>query len=87
MHQVTWLDKAVEELANIWLAATPTERAAITNAANTIDQVLSRDPHQQGESRAGEHRIFFALPLGANFRIERHAPIVVVTHVWFVKAK
>jgi hypothetical protein len=85
MHQVEWLESAVQELANIWMNADSKERARITAATESIDETICRNPEQQGESRPGGRRIFFALPLGVNFRIENDSPTVVVTHVWHVR--
>jgi hypothetical protein len=58
MHQVEWLESAVQELANIWMSADSEERARITAATETIDHTICKNPERQGESRPGGRRIF-----------------------------
>jgi hypothetical protein len=85
MYEVEWLDAAVQELAGIWLAANTDDRAKVNQATRMIDQSLRHNPYQKGESRPSGRRIFFALPIGVFFRVERHAPVVTVTHAWRIQ--
>jgi hypothetical protein len=87
MYEVEWLDAAVQELAGIWLAAGSNQRARINQATRIVDQTLRHNPYQKGESRSSGRRIFFALPIGVFFRVERHAPVVTVTHVWWIPTR
>jgi hypothetical protein len=48
IHTVLWKRHAEEELAEIWSAAS--DRAAVTKAADDIDQLLRERPLAIGES-------------------------------------
>jgi hypothetical protein len=54
------------------------DRAAITLAANRIDNLLSRNPFDQGESRPKGRRILVDLPLIVVFEIREQDRIVRV---------
>jgi hypothetical protein len=82
MFTVRWEEQALNELADLWTRADSSQRQAITEASHQIDQQLSDDPENQGESRPLGCRILFAPPLGVIFHIEQHAPLVSVLHVW-----
>ena len=69
MFQVVWLQRALDELATIWLRANSLVRQDITAVAHAIDQELQANPERQGESREDEVRICFAYPLGIQFEI------------------
>lgn len=58
--RVTWHSDARSELAQIWLAAA--DRAAVSDAANRIDVVLSNDPEDAGDDFYGD-RILVERPL------------------------
>jgi hypothetical protein len=45
-YTVTWLPSIEQQLTQIWLNSQ--QRAAITAAANEIDNQLARDPHHAG---------------------------------------
>ena len=51
MFRVEWLDTAMVELMTLWLQADSTLRQALTAASHQIDQRLSHDPANVGESR------------------------------------
>jgi hypothetical protein len=61
-YTVIWDSDAEQELAALWLD--PAQRAAVTRAANEIDQRLQADAPNQGESRPHGRRITFVRPLG-----------------------
>src|SRR5437016_1781735 len=63
MFQVEWLQTVLDALADLWTQADSSQRQAITAASHAIDQRLSKDPHNEGESRSGGFRIMFAPPL------------------------
>jgi hypothetical protein len=48
---VVWEESAYDELAEIWLCATPEERQRVTIAAAEIDRRLRFNASLQGESR------------------------------------
>jgi hypothetical protein len=79
MFHVRWLQAALDELAAVWLTATTDERRAITSASHIIDERLSENPHEQGESRPNGRRIMFVAPLAARFEIK--GQVVTVLHV------
>jgi len=79
MFRVQWVQRAEDELTEIWLAAR--DRYAVTEAANRLDSILRADPNGVGESRDGDERITFSDPLGVLFRIVPDR-LVEVTHVW-----
>jgi plasmid stabilization system protein ParE len=87
MFRVVWLQAALDELTTIWLQADSAARQAITAAAHTIDQELAANPHEQGESRGDDERIFFALPLGVLFEIEDQFALVRILHVWDIRRR
>lgn len=64
MLQVIWLQRAVNDLAEIWSRGDSTLRQDVTRAANTIDQELHEVPFGSSESREGRRRVMFAAPLG-----------------------
>lgn len=79
-YSVIWLPNAEQELAALWLNAS--DRGAITRAAATLDQLLARDPANEGESRPNGRRILFAAPLALIYRIHFDQRQVDVLHVW-----
>ena len=68
MFRVEWLETALNELTALWLKADETERRAITSATYSIDQLLSRDAINEGESRPGGLRITFVPPLAIRYQ-------------------
>lgn len=79
-YSVVWLPDAEQELADLWLNSS--DRGAITKAAAVLDQLLERDPAQEGESRPNGRRILFAAPLAAIYRVHSDKEQVDVLHVW-----
>jgi hypothetical protein len=66
---VIWKPSASDELIEVWLAATSVDRAPITAATHTIDQLLRSDPDAVGESRSGQARILFVEPLVVTYEV------------------
>jgi hypothetical protein len=81
MFRVDWLQTALDELTNLWMAADSPQRQAITMASPTIEQRLASDPANEGESRPGGRRISFVAPLAVRFQIEADGQTVTVLHV------
>lgn len=69
---VVWSLAAEQRLTELWLGAR--DRIALTGAAREIDQLLSSDPQQVGESRSGRSRILIIPPLAAFYEVD------VITH-------
>ena len=76
---VIWSFTALNELAEIWLRAS--DRQAVTDAAEAIDQLLEADPMDVGESRAGGRRILINPPLVVIFNVSVESGTVVVVRV------
>lgn len=81
MFQVEWLQSALDELTNLWVQADSTQRQAITAASHVLEQRLTSDPINEGESRPGGRRITFVPPLAVRFQIEADGQTVTVLHV------
>lgn len=79
-YTVTWVPDAEQELASLWVHAV--DRAAVTDAANRIDQCLRFDPQAQGESRSQGKRVLLVPPLGIIFKVHPHDLVVQVLSVW-----
>jgi hypothetical protein len=82
---VVWKPSALNDLASLWAAAAPGERKTITDAADRIDGELLNDPAAQGESRPGDRRILFALPLAIVFDVNEPDRIVNILSVHRVR--
>jgi hypothetical protein len=76
---VTWHPSAEPELAEIWLKST--DRSEITQAANSVDQLLSSDPMAQGEEFYGD-RILVVLPLAMTYAVSKPDRSVQILQVW-----
>ncbi len=81
MFRVDWLQVALDELTNLWIQADSTQRRAITAASQVVEQRLSNDPANEGESRPGGRRITFVPPLALRFQIEADGQTVTVLQV------
>jgi hypothetical protein len=80
---VVWKAPAKVRLAEIWLAAD--DRAAVTRAANRLDELLKADPFAQGESREAEFRVAFEKPLAIKFAVSQSDLMVAIAEVWAIK--
>jgi hypothetical protein len=79
-YTVTWRHAAQQRLAALWTGAT--DRGAVTDAANQIDDELERDPLSAGESRPGVSRILIVPPLAVLFTVDAGRREVTVWSVW-----
>lgn len=77
---VIWLPHAERELAELW--ETTTDRAAVTRAADSIEQILTSFPDRAGEERPRGRRVLFDDPLGIQFRVLLDDRLVRVISVW-----
>jgi hypothetical protein len=78
MFDVGWVESAVFRLADSWLRADPTQRAAITAASHRIEQALRSNPLEAGESRDAERRIFIDDPLAVIYEVDESCKSVTV---------
>jgi hypothetical protein len=67
---VIWLFAALEELADIYVAATAEERTRMATAIEALNARLAADPLHEGESRVGESRVTFVPLLTVGFRAD-----------------
>lgn len=67
MFRVKWNRRAVNQLMTIWLNAA--DQNAVTSASHEIDQILTQDPANEGESRPNQTRLIFASPLAVRYRV------------------
>jgi hypothetical protein len=73
--------QAVEEdLASVWLNAP--DRTEVSDAANTMDQVLKTDPLNVGEAREENTRILIIGPLAILYDVLSEGCRVVVWQLW-----
>jgi hypothetical protein len=78
-YTVAWPRRLIEQtIAEFVLRAIEygTGSAAITAAMSEIDRVLSSQPAEAGESRAGDERILLVPPLAVTYRIREVDRIV-----------
>lgn len=81
MFSVTWQAKVLDELASLYVMATPKERDRISVGIETVNRQLAIDPDAVGESRDGDRRVAFPDLLVIRYRIDREKQIVRVTGV------
>jgi hypothetical protein len=81
-YNVAWTPTAEQQLAALWL--TSVDRAAVTSATATIDQVLSVDPEQHGTPNFDTVRTLVVEPIGVDFEVVDADRIVYVLTVWQV---
>jgi hypothetical protein len=81
-YTVVWLRDAIDELAEIWLAAT--DRNAVTQASAEIDRALLVNAATKGKPLSEGLRIFDASPLRAVFWVNESDRRVEIARVrWF----
>jgi hypothetical protein len=56
----------------------------LASAARRVDQALSADPIEFGESRYDAIRIGFAHPIGIQFEVMQDVQTVIVHSVWLI---
>jgi len=81
MFRVEWDERALDELATLWIDADPLLRQALTAASHEIDQRLRSDPRVEGESRSGDRRVTFVPPLVVTFQVEDDRQSVLILSI------
>lgn len=81
MNGPEWADGARDELADIWVLATPQDRSKIESAVLDFVRDLGDDPFLVGESRDGDMRIAVRMPLVFWFRVGDKARWVRIVSV------
>lgn len=79
---VTWDSTTQDELARIWLNAK--DRAEVSQAANTIDTLLSTSPEAKGEPFL-DGRLLVESPLAVTYAIDADNCQVRVLQVWHLE--
>ena len=79
---VTWGQRALQHLADIWNNAG--DRAEVTRASGEINRILESDPLGVGESRTGMLRILINQPLAVYYSVDQARRSVLVLSVWRV---
>ena len=79
-YTVVWKPIAETELAEIYLATD--DRAAISEAADRIDTLLSRDPLRYGKPRFDDIYVMRVSPLGVEFRVAELDRRVTIIAIW-----
>jgi plasmid stabilization system protein ParE len=69
MNPIEWADTARDQLADIWVAATPNERDQIERIIMRLERGLADDPLSVGESRSGPLRVEVISPLVIWFNV------------------
>lgn len=81
MLKVRWERRALDTLTDLWIHGDSGQRQAITAAGHSIEQLLRRDPDNEGESRSKGRRITFVPPLAVLFRVEADGQTVSVLQI------
>jgi hypothetical protein len=69
MFAVIWANAALDELADVYVAATAEERIRIAAGVDALNTRLASDPLNEGEARTGKYRIAFPDLLAVVFRV------------------
>ena len=72
-HTVVWHEKALEDLAAIWLASE--QQQAVTESVTRIDRILRTDPSAKGVDFYGD-RLLVVLPLAVVYAVKDQDRIV-----------
>lgn len=81
-YRVVWTSDAQSDLATIWMESP--DRRAVAAAADRLDMELPKEPAVFGESRSGQVRIAFSLPLAIEFEVHDPDLTVYVLAVWAI---
>ena len=81
-----WDDDAADELADIWVAATPEERDVIERAVLRVNRELVENP-EIGETRIGDSRVHFSSPLTVWYSIDPDLRVPLVFGVRLHRTK
>ena len=82
MYTVIWLDAALDDLADLYVAADPANRERMAAGLVRLNRRLADHPQEEGESREGSYRLAFADLLAIRFRVEFKSMAVRVTRVY-----
>lgn len=66
-YTVIWAPEALDELTQLWIDSS--DRQSVTDAANSVDRLLQRDPVLRGETHTRSTRIVIIGPLVVIYRV------------------
>ena len=81
MFALIWINRALDELADVYVTATPEERKRIAAAVDALNARLQSDPLDEGESRSSGYRVTFPELLCVVFHVSEADRVVRVTRV------
>jgi hypothetical protein len=80
-YRVVWTDKAIQELADIWLKAP--DRGAVNTAADLIDRILKSRPLDERHEVVNGFGTALSVPVGVDFGLDAKNRLVIVVAAWF----
>jgi hypothetical protein len=83
---IRWNRRSMDAIAEIWLA-NPDQRSDITQASSSLDQLLSFNPEEQGESREYNLRVIFVPPLVVTFDVDNVNQVVRIMKVRHLRCR
>lgn len=81
MYTLIWSGRALNQLAEIYVALAVDDQRRIAAAVEAFNHRVATRPSEEGESRAGDLRIAFPPGLVVRFRVDEAAHVVRVTNV------
>lgn len=81
MFDYHWLEAALDQLAEIYVAADSSERDRIASGVEAFNARLASAPLDEGESRMGGYRVAFPPLLRVYFRVDERTHRVRVADV------
>lgn len=87
MYTVVVDDKVESELTAIWDAAGAAGREEARRALEAINEQLTTAPYERSESREGDDRIMFELPVAIRYAVYDAISRVFVLAIWYVRRR
>lgn len=84
---VVWSQEALDEIAQLWIAADGELRNAIMTAWHKVDEILANEPMNVGESREIGRRVMFEYPLAVKFKVEVSTSTTRLLQIWTFKKR
>lgn len=82
---VVWMAQAEADLAELWIESE--DRDALTFAIDLIDELLSEDPENQGESRDEGERWLMVRPVTVQYVVSVDDRLVTVFSLWPLRGR
>ena len=78
MYGLIWIDEAMDQLADAFVAATTKDRERIAASIESLNLLMRDDPFEVGESRDGTFRIAFSPLVSIIFNVSTSEQLVKV---------